>query len=284
MRPVRVTDWPQRSITLPALRFKASCAKYFRGEYRFTLISTTCSLTKAMARLLLFNKPFQVLCQFSPEDDKATLADYLVAPGFYPAGRLDHDSEGLLLLTDDGQLQARIANPRWKQPKTYWVQVEGSITPDALALLCTGVTLNDGPTLPAPARLLDPPPTLWERTPPVRYRASIPTSWIELVLCEGRNRQVRRMTAAVGFPTLRLVRVAVGDWSIDGLAPGQSREINVPDPVPRSSARPPADRSTWPQPNAPRRRPTPASRTGRGSSGSPSGTRPPRKPRGDGPS
>lgn len=179
-----------------------------------------------MARLLLLNKPYLVLCQFRDKDGRPTLADHVTVPGVYPAGRLDHDSEGLLLLTDDGQLQARIADPRWKLPKTYWAQVEGEISDEALAQLATGVMLNDGPTLPAQARRL-PDPVLWERHPPIRQRARIPTSWVELVLREGRNRQVRRMTAAVGFPTLRLVRVAIGPWRVDGLAPGEWREVQA---------------------------------------------------------
>lgn len=179
-----------------------------------------------MSRLILLNKPFQTLCQFRDKDGRPTLADFITTPGIYPAGRLDHDSEGLLLLTDDGQLQARIADPRWKQPKTYWAQVEGEISEEALAQLQLGVMLNDGPTLPAGAEKLE-APALWERNPPIRYRANIPTSWVALTLREGRNRQVRRMTAAVGFPTLRLIRQAIGPWSVEGLAPGESREIEL---------------------------------------------------------
>lgn len=179
-----------------------------------------------MTTLILFNKPFRVLCQFRDSEGRPVLADYIRRPGIYPAGRLDHDSEGLLLLTDDGALQARIADPRWKLPKTYWVQVEGEVTEDALQRLREGVALNDGPTLPAEASLLA-APDVWERTPPVRYRAHIPTSWIKLVIREGRNRQVRRMTAAVGFPTLRLIRVAIGPWTLEGLAPGEWREADL---------------------------------------------------------
>lgn len=179
-----------------------------------------------MARLILFNKPFGVLCQFSDQDGRPVLADFLSLPGVYPAGRLDHDSEGLLLLTDDGQLQTRIADPRWKLPKTYWAQVEGDITEEAMAQLRQGVVLNDGPTLPAQVERLA-PPVLWERHPPIRHRASIPTSWIALTLREGRNRQVRRMTAAAGYPTLRLVRAAIGPWSVDGLAPGEWKEVAI---------------------------------------------------------
>lgn len=177
-----------------------------------------------MPRLILFNKPYGVLCQFRDKDGRPVLADHLSLPGVYPAGRLDHDSEGLLLLTDDGALQARIADPRWKLPKTYWVQVEGDVGEAALGQLRRGVRLNDGPTLPADAALID-PPSLWERTPPIRYRARIPTCWLAITLREGRNRQVRRMTAAVGHPTLRLVRAAVGPWSVAGLAPGEWRKV-----------------------------------------------------------
>ncbi len=187
----------------------------------------------AMSRLILLNKPFQVLCQFRDKDKRPTLADFIDIPGVYPAGRLDHDSEGLLLLTDDGGLQARIADPRWKLPKTYWAQVEGEITDAALQQLRQGVRLNDGPTLPAEAEKLD-APGLWERQPPIRYRANIPSSWVALTLREGRNRQVRRMTAAVGFPTLRLVRVAIGPWSVQGLAPGEWREIGLDTEAQRS--------------------------------------------------
>lgn len=181
-----------------------------------------------MPRTLIFNKPFNVLCQFSPEGDKRTLAEFVGVPDVYPAGRLDYDSEGLLLLTDDGALQARITQPGRKMPKTYWVQVEGKATDRELEQLRRGVRLRDGLTAPAHARLLgaDAEAALWPRNPPIRYRAAIPTSWIELVITEGRNRQVRRMTAAVGLPTLRLVRVAVGPWRLDGLQPGQWREID----------------------------------------------------------
>ena len=176
-------------------------------------------------RLLLLNKPFDVLTQFSPDGEgRATLKDYVDVPGVYPAGRLDRDSEGLLLLTNDGTLQARIADPRHKLAKTYWVQVEGSPTEEQLRQLRAGVQLKDGPTLPAQARLLE-TPRLWERHPPVRFRQSIPTAWLELTIREGRNRQVRRMTAAVGLPTLRLVRVRIGPWGLEGLAPGEWREV-----------------------------------------------------------
>ena len=172
--------------------------------------------------LLLFNKPFNVLSQFTDEGQRTTLRAFIDRPGIYPAGRLDYDSEGLLLLTDDGRLQQRIANPRHKLPKTYWVQVEGTIDEAALHKLRKGVELKDGLTRPAQARLLD-PPGLWPRDPPIRVRKSIPDSWLELTIHEGRNRQVRRMTAAVGFPTLRLVRMRIGEWELGGLQPGESR-------------------------------------------------------------
>ena len=180
-----------------------------------------------MTRLILFNKPYGVLCQFSDDGSgKPTLAQYVKVPGVYPAGRLDIDSEGLLLLTEDGKLQARIADPRFKLAKTYLVQVEGVPDEAKLAALRRGVELKDGLTRPAAAELIPPPP-LWPRDPPIRVRQAIPDSWIRLNLREGKNRQVRRMTAAVGFPTLRLVRWAIGEWSVDGLAPGEWRELDA---------------------------------------------------------
>lgn len=191
-----------------------------------------------MPRIVLFNKPFRVLSQFSASGDKTTLAEFISLPGVYPAGRLDYDSEGLLLLTDDGRLQHRISDPRHKLPKTYWVQVEGISAPDALRALAEGVELKDGRTLPAEARAMAEPSELWPRDPPIRYRANIPTSWIELTIREGRNRQVRRMTAAVGYPTLRLIRYAVGPWTLHGLAPGQWRELDVPPDILGNRRRP----------------------------------------------
>jgi 23S rRNA pseudouridine2457 synthase len=175
--------------------------------------------------LLLLNKPFQVLTQFTSEDGKATLRDFIHAPGMRPAGRLDYDSEGLVLLTDSGTLQTQLADPRWKQSKTYLVQVEGEIAEPALARLRRGVTLNDGPTLPAEAQRIEEPQWLWPRDPPIRFRKAIPTSWLQLTIREGRNRQVRRMTAAVSHPTLRLIRYSVGPWTVEGLAPGESRPV-----------------------------------------------------------
>ncbi len=178
--------------------------------------------------ILLLNKPFDVLCQFTDAGNRHTLADFVDIPGVYPAGRLDRDSEGLVILTDDGGLQHRISHPRHKLAKTYWVQVEGEPDRHALDQLSRGVPLKDGMTAPAQARLIA-EPDIGSRTPPVRDRASIPTRWIELTLHEGRNRQVRRMTAAAGHPTLRLLRIRIGPWSLDDLAPGQWREAQMPD-------------------------------------------------------
>ena len=172
------------------------------------------------SRLILFNKPYGVLSQFTPDGKWQGLGDFIKLPGVYVAGRLDADSEGLLLLTNDGKLQAHISDPRYKMEKIYWVQVEGVPTQMALDALTRGVQLNDGITLPARARLIPEPPGLWARVPPVRFRQSIPTFWVELAIKEGRNRQVRRMTAAVGFPTLRLIRAGIGPHTLHGLAPG----------------------------------------------------------------
>ena len=177
--------------------------------------------------LIAFNKPFDVICKFSPEPGRRTLADFIDVPAVYPAGRLDTDSEGLLLLTDDGVLQARIANPRHELAKVYWAQVEGVPTNAALERLRRGVDLPDFTTRPAGARLIDEPPGLWPRVPPIRHRARIPTSWLELTLREGKNRQVRRMTARVGFPTLRLVRARIGKVRVEDVPPGEWREIDA---------------------------------------------------------
>jgi 23S rRNA pseudouridine2457 synthase len=181
-----------------------------------------------MPRVLLFNKPCGVLCQFSPSAGKRTLKDFIPVPNVYPAGRLDADSEGLVVLTDDGKLQHAISDPRMKLSKTYWVQVEGELDEAALQRLRSGIDLADYVTRPAHARRIDQPPNLWERTTPIRVRKHIPTSWIELEICEGKNRQIRRMTAAEGFPTLRLIRVRIGSWSLDDILPGQFRLIDHP--------------------------------------------------------
>jgi len=176
-----------------------------------------------VSRVLLFNKPYGVICQFTPEGSHRTLKEFIPVPAVYPAGRLDTDSEGLLVLTDDGRLQTSIADPRHKLPKTYWVQVDGAVEEEAIERLRAGVELRDGPTLPAKARVIA-EPAIWPRDPPIRVRREIPTTWIELEIHEGRNRQVRRMTAAVGHPTLRLVRSRIGTWNLDGLAPGEWRD------------------------------------------------------------
>ena len=179
-----------------------------------------------MTTIILFNKPFRVLSQFSDQQGRATLADYLSAPGFRAAGRLDYDSEGLLLLTDNGRLQQSIANPRHRLWKTYLVQVEGEVCDAALQRLASGIELKDGPSLPARVRRIA-PPRLWPRVPPVRHRKTVADSWLEISIREGRNRQLRRMTAAAGFPTLRLVRIRIGDWSLGALQPGQHRQLGV---------------------------------------------------------
>ena len=180
--------------------------------------------------LIAFNKPFGVICKFSPEPGKRTLADFIDVRDVYPAGRLDTDSEGLLLLTDDGALQTRVADPSHKLAKVYWAQVEGMPTEAALSALHAGVKLNDFTAQPAGARLIDEPANLWPRDPPIRYRAKIPTAWLEVTLREGKNRQVRRMTAHVGFPTLSLVRASIGRIHVEGLAPGTWREIDPSSP------------------------------------------------------
>ncbi len=180
-----------------------------------------------MAKLVLFNKPFRVISQFRPSGDKQTLAAFFDDSSLRVAGRLDFDSEGLLLLTDDGRLAQRITHPNYKAPKTYWAQVEGCPDEHALQALRDGIALNDGPTRPASVELIDEPPGLWARNPPIRFRAQIPTRWLSLTLSEGRNRQVRRMTAAIGFPTLRLIRCRVGDWQLNSLQPGESQYLSV---------------------------------------------------------
>jgi 23S rRNA pseudouridine2457 synthase len=178
-----------------------------------------------MSRILLFNKPFGVICQFSRDGLHPTLADYIALPDVYPAGRLDTDSEGLLVLTDDGKLQHRITDPEHKLPKTYWVQVEGIPDETTLENLRRGVQLKDGMTLPAEVVHIEEPASLWPRDPPIRARKAIPTSWLELTIREGKNRQVRRMTAAVGLPTLRLIRYRIGEWTVDNLEPGKWRLV-----------------------------------------------------------
>ena len=183
-----------------------------------------------MTELILFNKPFDVLSQFSDNDQRQTLKDFISIPNVYPAGRLDRDSEGLILLTDSGSLQHQISEPKYKLEKTYWVQVERIPNAQAVAKLISGVTLKDGLTRPAKAKLIC-PPTIWPRTPPIRERKSIPTQWLELKIVEGKNRQVRRMTAAIGHPTLRLIRYAIGDWTLDDIPPGKWQTITVPSVV-----------------------------------------------------
>ena len=207
-----------------------------------------------MAKIVLFNKPYGVLSQFRSEAGQATLAQYISIPAVYPAGRLDKESEGLLLLTDDGQLQHQISDPRHKAEKVYWVQVEGIPSEQALQQLQAGVMLKDGMTRPARVKRLD-EPSLWPRDPPVRYRANIPTSWLELVISEGRNRQVRRMTAAVGYPTLRLIRYQIGNWTLQDIPPGEWKVIEVADTMPSSQAKQPGKKPHAGKPSRHRRRP-----------------------------
>lgn len=194
-----------------------------------------------MARLFIFNKPFNCLSQFSDQQGRTTLKDFLNIPDIYPAGRLDNDSEGLLLLTDNGKLQAQISDPKYKVEKTYWAQVEGRPNDDALQALREGITLKDGPTLPAKVSLLNCEPVLWPRNPPIRQRNNDITSWLEIRISEGRNRQVRRMTAHIGHPTLRLVRVKIGDWQLGNLQPGEflQVEVNMPKSETKSSPKRP---------------------------------------------
>ncbi len=186
------------------------------------------SRPKGPQKIILFNKPFNVLTQFSGEIHDQTLADYIPIKEVYPAGRLDKDSEGLLVLTNDGILQARLTQPQSKAPKIYWVQVEGEPSDEAIQQLCDGVTLKDGPTLPAIVKRME-NPNVWDRIPPIRERKNIPTTWLAITLREGRNRQVRRMTAHIGHPTLRLIRHQMANWTVEGLAPGEWREVTLPD-------------------------------------------------------
>ena len=188
-----------------------------------------------MPRLILFNKPHGVLCQFSPAPGRQTLKDFVPVPAVYPAGRLDADSEGLVVLTDDGRLQRQVSDPKYKQAKTYWAQVEGLPTPQALAQLAGGIDLGDHFTRPAAAELEGEPAWLWPRNPPIRYRKAIPTQWLKLTIAEGKNRQVRRMTAAVGYPTLRLIRYGIGIWELAGLASGEWRDIEPGTPARRQA-------------------------------------------------
>lgn len=235
---------------LPKREHELQVVKKQQSWIRLKIVPVLWSLARILppimthARLILLNKPFGVLSQFTTESGHACLADYISEKRVYPAGRLDKDSEGLLLLTDNGGLQARIAEPRYKLPKSYWAQVEGLINDRALATLEGGLDLKDGPTAPAQVRAIE-EPSLWPRNPPIRERKNIPTSWLEVTITEGRNRQVRRMLAATGFPVLRLVRVSVGQWQLDGLAPGDSRSLTVELPAsPRSSRTRPDKRRT----------------------------------------
>lgn len=205
--------------------------------------------------LILLNKPYDMLCQFTDGQGRATLADVVPVKGIYPAGRLDRDSEGLVILTDDGQLQARISDPKHKMEKTYFAQVEGAPSPAQIAALAQGVHLSDGPTRPGRAALVPSPAWLWPRTPPIRIRKTVPDAWIELTIREGRNRQVRRMCAAVGLPCLRLIRWQVGDWTLEGLSPGAWREMRPPARFPFSLPRPAKAKTHGPHRRPPDRRP-----------------------------
>ncbi len=217
----------KQRVSCQSRRFIGQGVNNFLGRHVCSRSEDFVNGKNEMSRILLFNKPYGVICQFSRDGMHPTLADYIAVPDVYPAGRLDTDSEGLLLLTDDGKLQHRITDPKHKLAKTYWVQVEGVPDEGALQKLRRGVQLKDGMTLPAEARLMEEPADLWLRDPPVRFRKEIPTSWLQLTIREGRNRQVRRMTAAVGFPTLRLIRYEIGDWTLDGIAPGEFSQLNV---------------------------------------------------------
>ncbi len=205
-----------------------------------------------MSRLLLFNKPFHVLSQFTDSEARTTLSEYISLKGVYPAGRLDYDSEGLLLLTDSGPLQAQISHPKFKLDKTYWVQVEGTVSNDHCQQLMDGIDLKDGPAVALKCRPMQ-PPVLWPRVPPIRRRQNIADSWLELTINEGRNRQVRRMTAAIGLPTLRLVRAAIGNWRITDIKPGEYRieTVHMPapkTPKPRSQQKPGPKRKSYAKP------------------------------------
>lgn len=200
-----------------------------------------------MSNVLLFNKPFHVLSQFTDNEGRDTLANYVKEKGVYAAGRLDYDSEGMLLLTDDGNVQHQLAHPKFKMEKTYWVQVDGEINEEALQKLRKGVQLKDGMTSPAKAREMD-APNVWPRNPPIRKRQNQPTCWVEIKITEGRNRQVRRMTAAVGFPTLRLIRYAIGHWTLDGIAQGTYRQEQINLPAPKKNPRPNPRRPTGKSP------------------------------------